>query len=310
MQIFIARNNQQLGPFDLATIQAQLNDGSLAPSDLAWYEGAAGWAPLSTVPGIVIGAPPVKPGPPPPPAVAPPPPPRSSAPAPAAIIPSPFVPAPSPVIPPAAAAPAAPKKSGFKTVASVVIGIAILGLGVLRIVNQGSRLFKNSKEKSSASISSAQPPAKPLKTVTLPVNNSRLMFQIPQDYSQEKREPGLVCEGDKNDSVICVIYREEPSGTLEELKSRAASGSEQTIRDKGGQNIRSSGVSQMRTAKGIDVLYYTVNYTEKAKPLVAIGYFCTVKKDRVAYFFGATTPKFQDAVNKDMRIAVESLEKL
>jgi hypothetical protein len=304
MQIFIARNNQQLGPFELTTIQAQLNDGSLAPSDLAWYEGAAGWAPLSTVPGIVISAPPVKPGPPPPPTVAPPPPPRSSPPAPAAIIPSAAVPAPSLGIPPAAAA---PKKSGFKTVASVVIGIVVLGLGVLRIVNQGSRLFKNSKEKSSASVNSAQPPTKPLKTVTLPVNNSRLMFQIPQDYSQEKREPGLVCEGDKNDSVICVIYRDEPSGTFEELKSRAASGTEQSIREKGGQNIRSSGVAQMRTAKGIDVLYYTVNYTEKDKQVVSICYFCAVKKDRIALLQAVTTPNFQDTVNKDIRIAVESL---
>jgi hypothetical protein len=149
MQIFIARNNQQLGPFDLATIQAQLNDGSLAPSDLAWYEGAAGWAPLSTVPGIVISAPPVRRGPPPPPTIAPPPPPRSSPPVPAAISPSASAPVPSPVIPSAAAvstgaAPAQPqKKSTLKVVGSILVGILVLSLGLLKIVRSTTRLLSD-----------------------------------------------------------------------------------------------------------------------------------------------------------------------
>jgi hypothetical protein len=52
MQIHIARNGQPTGPFSLEEINRQLAAGTLSLSDQAWYEGAAGWAPLSTVPGV------------------------------------------------------------------------------------------------------------------------------------------------------------------------------------------------------------------------------------------------------------------
>jgi hypothetical protein len=51
MQIHIARNGQPMGPFSLEEVNRQLAAGTLSLSDQAWYEGAAGWAPLSTVPG-------------------------------------------------------------------------------------------------------------------------------------------------------------------------------------------------------------------------------------------------------------------
>jgi hypothetical protein len=52
MQIHIARNGQPMGPFSLEEVNRQLAAGTLSLSDQAWYEGAAGWAPLSTVPGV------------------------------------------------------------------------------------------------------------------------------------------------------------------------------------------------------------------------------------------------------------------
>jgi hypothetical protein len=52
MQIHIARDGKQLGPFSLEEINRQLEAGTLSLSDQAWYEGAAGWAALSTVPGV------------------------------------------------------------------------------------------------------------------------------------------------------------------------------------------------------------------------------------------------------------------
>jgi hypothetical protein len=55
MQIHIARDGKQLGPFSLEEINRQLAAGTLSLSDNAWYEGAAGWAPLSTVPGVSSG---------------------------------------------------------------------------------------------------------------------------------------------------------------------------------------------------------------------------------------------------------------
>lgn len=66
MQIHIARNGQRMGPFSLEEINRQLAAGTLNPADQAWYEGATGWVPLSTVPGVSSSAPAgnTSPGPP------------------------------------------------------------------------------------------------------------------------------------------------------------------------------------------------------------------------------------------------------
>jgi hypothetical protein len=54
MQIHVARDGKQLGIFSLEEINRQLAAGTLNLSDQAWYEGAAGWAALSTVPGVSV----------------------------------------------------------------------------------------------------------------------------------------------------------------------------------------------------------------------------------------------------------------
>src|SRR5205823_12908044 len=56
MQIYVGKNGQQLGPFSLEEVNRKLADGTFVGTDLAWYEGAAGWAPLSGVAGVVIPA--------------------------------------------------------------------------------------------------------------------------------------------------------------------------------------------------------------------------------------------------------------
>jgi hypothetical protein len=54
MQIYVGKGGQQLGPFSIEEVNRKLADGTFAGSDLAWYEGAAAWAPLSGVAGVVI----------------------------------------------------------------------------------------------------------------------------------------------------------------------------------------------------------------------------------------------------------------
>src|ERR1043166_2314870 len=54
MQIYIGKNGQQLGPFSLEEVNRKLAEGTFTGADLAWYEGAPGWAPLSGVAGVVI----------------------------------------------------------------------------------------------------------------------------------------------------------------------------------------------------------------------------------------------------------------
>ena len=57
MQIFVGKNGQQLGPFSVEEINRKLADGTFASTDLGWYEGAAGWAALSSIAGVVVPAP-------------------------------------------------------------------------------------------------------------------------------------------------------------------------------------------------------------------------------------------------------------
>jgi hypothetical protein len=116
MQIYVGKNGQQLGPFSLEEVNRKLADGTFAGTDLAWYEGAAGWAPLSGVAGIVL--------------------PQSSAstPAPAAVptpaatpAPAPYQPSPAPIRPNTPIV--QPAKSPTKTLSIVtwsLLGITFL----------------------------------------------------------------------------------------------------------------------------------------------------------------------------------------
>jgi hypothetical protein len=122
--IYISRNGQMLGSFHRDAIKAGLANHTYLPDDLAWYEGASGWAPLNTLEGF--DTPPASP--PPVPSITPPLPPPVTPPIPPAV-PS----APPPIPPPSATAPAprspiagtAPKKRGCT---GVLIFLALLGL--------------------------------------------------------------------------------------------------------------------------------------------------------------------------------------
>jgi hypothetical protein len=54
MQIHVARDGKELGVFSLEEINQQIASGTLRPTDLAWYEGASGWAALCTLPGVGV----------------------------------------------------------------------------------------------------------------------------------------------------------------------------------------------------------------------------------------------------------------
>jgi GYF domain 2 len=116
MQIYIGKNGQQLGPFSLEEINRKLADGTFAGTDLAWYEGAAGWAPLSGVTGVVI--PSITPTLTPIPPAAPGPTPVQPAPTPAAAAP---VRSNTPIVQPATA-----QKGGYKTLS--LVSWVLLGL--------------------------------------------------------------------------------------------------------------------------------------------------------------------------------------
>jgi uncharacterized RDD family membrane protein YckC len=56
MQIHINRDGQNYGPYSLDEARQYLASGNLTATDLAWFEGAPGWMPLSQVPGMAPAA--------------------------------------------------------------------------------------------------------------------------------------------------------------------------------------------------------------------------------------------------------------
>lgn len=119
MQIYVGKNGQQLGPFSLEEVNRKLADGMFAGTDLAWYEGAAGWAPLSSVAGVVIPPPTAASIPTPTPAPAPTPAPRPT--------PTPTAPAAAPVRPNTPIV--QPARSPVRTLA--VVSWVLLGVSFL-----------------------------------------------------------------------------------------------------------------------------------------------------------------------------------
>jgi len=52
VQIYIGRDGKRYGPLSLDELNAHLESGRVQQGDLAWFEGAAGWGPISSVPGV------------------------------------------------------------------------------------------------------------------------------------------------------------------------------------------------------------------------------------------------------------------
>jgi len=65
MMIHIDRGGERMGPYSLEDVNRYLADGTLRPSDLGWYDGAAGWVPVTNIEGVVAAGgavPPPTPG--------------------------------------------------------------------------------------------------------------------------------------------------------------------------------------------------------------------------------------------------------
>ena len=63
LQFFVARPEQNYGPYTLQEVNSHLATGHIKAADLAWHEGAPGWMPLSQLSGVVIPSVPVAPPP-------------------------------------------------------------------------------------------------------------------------------------------------------------------------------------------------------------------------------------------------------
>ena len=49
MQVYISKNDQQWGPFDLNQLERLKGEGALKATDWAWEQGESGWVPLAAV---------------------------------------------------------------------------------------------------------------------------------------------------------------------------------------------------------------------------------------------------------------------
>ncbi|HEY4714293.1 MAG TPA: DUF4339 domain-containing protein, partial [Aquirhabdus sp.] len=51
MQIYLARNNEQAGPYTLEQVNAMLANKQIVLTDLAWHDGMTNWLPLGQLTG-------------------------------------------------------------------------------------------------------------------------------------------------------------------------------------------------------------------------------------------------------------------
>jgi hypothetical protein len=56
MPYWITRSNQKFGPYSLADLRQMVAQGNLVATDLTWEEGSSQWVPLSSIPGLRVGA--------------------------------------------------------------------------------------------------------------------------------------------------------------------------------------------------------------------------------------------------------------
>ena len=54
MQIYIAQNGQQLGPYTLEQVKAKLLAQEIKLTDMSWHEGIKDWIPLSSLRDITL----------------------------------------------------------------------------------------------------------------------------------------------------------------------------------------------------------------------------------------------------------------
>jgi len=52
MEIYIAKNKTQMGPYDIGQITQMLQSGILEKHDLYWHEGMLDWAPIAALDGV------------------------------------------------------------------------------------------------------------------------------------------------------------------------------------------------------------------------------------------------------------------
>jgi hypothetical protein len=317
MQIFIARNNQQLGPYDLETIKTSLQNGSISPNDLAWYEGAAGWAPLSTVPGVSATPPPVPPAPPPPPPV------PQAAPAPAVSSPS--------------SVPVQPeKKSSLKVVGSVLAGIIVISVGVLKIVRV-TRLFANQSStqtvpatttvattpvatskllaQNTVAPSMAPQPAAQLKTISFPTENPQIRFEISKDATPKLVKNGTACF--TYDFLVCVSASLEQKITFEENEIKEAEGeltkqlttamTNVLQKEHGATGVHVNKTGHFKTAKGALIFYTEATYKNaKGADMICLNHVLASNKG-MFIFQGYAQQKEKDAFYAEMRRLLDSV---
>ena len=52
MEITVNKDGQDLGPYSLEDLQAELATGNISQEDHAWYEGCEDWISVADIPGV------------------------------------------------------------------------------------------------------------------------------------------------------------------------------------------------------------------------------------------------------------------
>ena len=52
MEVFLLKDGQRFGPYSPDQVEECLSTGEFSETDLAFFDGCAGWVPVSQVPGV------------------------------------------------------------------------------------------------------------------------------------------------------------------------------------------------------------------------------------------------------------------
>jgi len=175
-------------------------------------------------------------------------------------------------------------------VGSILVGILVISLGILKIVRSTTRLFADKSTTRTYSTPSAtqkpsntvpsptqkpstqsvtQQPAAQYKTISYPSGNPRFSFQVSKEAQGSGKNDGcfldptlfVLCADGDDSEMTSLGTPAEIKVAKEKLKKEMHDAMEGIVRKNQGKDLQMTGVGDFKTARGIPVLYFEATFT-------------------------------------------------
>lgn len=182
------------------------------------------------------------------------------------------------------------QKSGLKVVLSVLVGVLVLGLGILKIVG-------------------AQ-----LKTVSFPTKDPQITFEISKDATQLVKNENLCF---KYGFVVCVVGNLKETtavgdNEIKEAEEELTKELTETMtgvlkKEHGATNIHVNRTGHFKTAKGVLIFYTEATYKNPEQTeMICLNHLLASKKGMFV-FQGYARQTEKDAFYDEMRRLLDSI---